>query len=358
MHNLFYISFFAASISFLISYFSVPLIIKSSKYFNSIDRNELRTVELLKVPRLGGLGIFLGMSITLLIIIFSANNFSILENKEFNLSLYLIFSITFFLLGFFDDFKPLSPIFRLFFQLTVSSSIWLSGIGIKAIDFSFINGNFSEFMIPSFFSLILTLLWVSGIVNAINWIDGIDGLAISFSIINFFFLFIICFLNNHIELAIISSTLFGACLGFLPKNIRPAKIYMGDGGAYLLGFNLALLSMLSTTYNSGLGDSFSFITIKPEITLLILSIPVLDMCIVIFLRLINRDSPVSPDRKHLHHRLKRIGFKTNEVVFLISSLAAFNSSLALIFLNIKYGKFLIMISLISIILIIFKRKKS
>ena len=182
------------------------------------------------------------------------------------------------------------------------------------------------------------------------------GLAISFSIINFVFLFIICFFNNHIELAIISSTLFGACLGFFPKNIRPAKIYMGDGGAYLLGLNLALISMLSTTYNSGWGDSFSFITIKPEITLLILCIPVLDMCLVIFLRLLSRDSPVSPDRKHLHHRLKRIGFQTNEIVFLISSLAAFNSSLALIFLEIQYGKFLIIISLISIILIILKKK--
>ena len=356
MNNIFFIYLFIILISFLITYSSLPLILKKSKFLDSYDRKESRKVAVKPIPRIGGLSIILGISITQLTIIFLGNNFPILGISQYNLTLYLVFSLIFYILGFFDDIKPASPIFRLFFQLTISTSIWLSGIGIKAIDLSFLNTSIPEIIVPSFISLILTLLWISGIVNAINWLDGIDGLAITFSLINFIFLLIICISNNNNELAIISAISIGSCLGFLPKNIKPAKIYMGDGGSYLLGFNLAFISMLCTTY-SEFGESRSFIKIRPEITLLILLIPVLDMLIVIFLRLKNRDSPIVPDRKHIHHRLQRLGFNTNETLLLITSFAGINSSLALVFLNIRFAKFSIVIFLVGILFIFFNKKK-
>ena len=150
----------------------------------------------------------------------------------------------FFLIGVFDDIFSLSPLKRLFLVLFWPIFAWNLGINFNNIDISFLNLGFANIILPNYLSLIITLIWLVGVTNAINWIDGLDGLASGCSGIMALTFGIIAIQNNNYEYALISFALAGASFGFLNFNFKPAKILMGDGGTYFLGFTLACLSLI------------------------------------------------------------------------------------------------------------------
>ena len=179
----------------------------------------------------------------------------------------------------------------------------------------------SNIDLPIVLSYIITILWIVGITNAINWLDGLDGLISGIIFIYFFGLVISSTIIQESNLAITSAIISGSCLGFLKYNKYPASIIMGDSGSNFLGFILSIFSI------------YAFKTINSEInfhySLIFLCLPILDMIFVIIKRILNKKSPFYPDRNHIHHRLLRNGFNETNTVLIIYSIV-FVTSLSLI----------------------------
>ena len=170
-----------------------------------------------------------------------------------------------------------------------------------------------------------TLIWLVGITNAINWLDGLDGLAAGVSGIAAVGLLSVSFSLHQPAAGLLAAALAGSCLGFLRHNFNPARIFMGDGGSYFLGFALAAISIV--------GPAKGLTGVSLLLPLLILSLPLADMSAVIMGRLSEGHSPFYPDRRHLHHRLLRTGLSHRRTVLLIYAFTQWLGSLALVLVN-------------------------
>ena len=212
------------------------------------------------LPRIGGLGIFLGIVASLVFLII---------NKDLNLLLgkleiILLLSIGFFSIGFIDDLFNISPWPRLSIQLFLSAIAWIQNIRIQSIDLSYLNIGVDYFFLPTLLSFIVTCVWIVGLTNAINWIDGLDGLAIGVTLIGVIGLIIINFKLKQFDTLFILLPVAASCLSFFRFNFYPAKILMGDGGSYLLGFLVAIVSIISTTrYPLGNSETFATAIMSP-----------------------------------------------------------------------------------------------
>ena len=296
-------------ISFAITIFLIPFIKKLCLRFSITDFYEPRKQESISKVRLGGLAIFAGTMLSVLMAKIFLGEL-IFFDKYFNI--FILGSSLFFLIGFLDDIFIISPLIRLVSQIFFSILIWSEGIKIENISLAlFPSLNISLFN-SDFVSIVITIFWVVGLVNALNWIDGLDSLAIGVSSIVFIFLYIIFFQNNEFELYSITLIILGSSIGFLFFNLPPAKILMGDGGSYFLGFNLAMMTFLASS-NSINGENYFYL----DKAFLMLFIPLLDMSTVIFYRLIKKRSPFFPDRSHFHHRLIDSGVTYNATLYLI-----------------------------------------
>jgi UDP-GlcNAc:undecaprenyl-phosphate GlcNAc-1-phosphate transferase len=196
------------------------------------------------------------------------------------------------------------------------------------------------------FSYPLTVLWIVGVANAINLIDGLDGLAGGVIVIASITIIIICILNKMIFPAIIISALLGGVIGFLPYNFFPSRILMGDSGSLFAGTILATLS-LKTAHKAPLG-------IALMIPIIFLAIPVIDTVLSFFRRLIGGKNPLKGDNDHIHHRLMKKGFSEKKSVNILLVLTAIFSVLSILVSNF-YGtpRFLaLVVSLVLAILLI------
>ena len=273
--------------------------------------------------RIGGLAIFIGFLCGLSIIYFSGN----LPNIRFDGislfgSLFLLTSSAVFLLGISDDLLQLSPKFRLIFQFLIATFSWTQGLRINNIDLSLLSNNLGVITLPTILSLLITVFWVVAIINALNWMDGLDGLASGIVIVASVSYFFLEYSNNVVSILFIIASLFGTATAFLFYNYNPAKILMGDGGSYFFGYNLAIISFLSS---SDINSSLKF-----HIPLLIMFVPVLDMIYVISRRIITGRKPFKADRTHLHHRLINSGLNERQTVRLILSISLITSTIALV----------------------------
>ncbi|MFK8184192.1 MAG: MraY family glycosyltransferase [Phormidesmis sp.] len=224
----------------------------------------------------------------------------------------------FFLIGFADDLFDLSAVHRLWLQGLIAAVLWIFGLRIDTL---FLPG-----LVPcslGWWSLPITVLWIAGVVNAINWIDGLDGLAAGVSAIATAVITSLAISTAQPMVALIASALLGSLLGFLVYNYNPAEIFMGDGGSYFLGFMLASLCIV--------GPQQVDMPMASLLPLLILAVPIGDMTSVIVARLYQRRSPFSADNLHIHHRLlnRELNYKT--VVWVMYLLTFASGSLALTF---------------------------
>jgi UDP-GlcNAc:undecaprenyl-phosphate/decaprenyl-phosphate GlcNAc-1-phosphate transferase len=237
----------------------------------------------------------------------------------------VIGGMAFFAIGLADDLFNLSPFSRLFLQIIVASLAWQAGVQIDFLTIPF----YGLVAFPVWLSLPITTIWLVGMANAINWIDGLDGLAAGVSGIAAVIMLIVCLFMNQPGAAIVAAALAGGSLGFLRYNFNPAQIFMGDGGAYFMGFTLAGVGVI------GLVKSVT--TVAVLLPYLILAIPILDMSAVIFQRLRNGDSPFIADKRHLHHRLLEAGLSHRFTVLVIYCLTLWVGSLAMAFSGIPSG---------------------
>jgi len=334
--------------SILISILFMPLAKIVGQYAISLKRKELNDRTSKSIFRTGGLLIFFGTTISWVTNsdFYSLSKISLLDT---NLLLTIIISSSLiFLLGFIDDLKNLSPLIRLIVQVAVVCFVFSKGIRFEIENMYFLNFLNLDSNLESFLNLIITIFWIAGLINAINWIDGLDGLASGFTIISLIGLIHIGkFYGIDIEPFVFP--IIGSCVGFLLFNFYPARIYMGDGGSYFLGFNLAIWTIIATNSSSLTNQTPNQIS-GIIISFIIMFMPIFDMFILILKRSISGASPFFPDNKHFHHRIVECGFSPSNAVifyFFISQWFA-NLSYAISIKNI-FNKYF----LISTILLVF-----
>ena len=255
------------------------------------------------IPRMGGLAIFFGFMLSVLI-------FLPLTNQLRGM---LLGGVIIVILGIFDDIYALPAIPKFLIQIVAALIAALEGNVIEAVS----NPNiFSSdpFWVLGWLSIPITVLWIVGITNAVNLIDGLDGLACGVSTISSMTLLVIALIVSEPETAVLTAALAGGCIGFLPYNLNPAKIFMGDTGSTFLGFILAVVSI------QGLFKFYAIISFA--VPFLMLGLPIFDTCFAIIRRLAKGQSPMTPDRGHIHHRLIDMGFSQKQAVAMLYVISA------------------------------------
>ena len=322
----------------------IPFLLSLGNKLNWKDYPNVRKQHKKPIINIGGFGIYLPFIIVNLLILFNQKIIGIGINKNLIITIIISSSVMFFL-GLLDDIRNISPWPRLSIQICLALYIWANGFAIHNINFNLPFQKSYELLIPDLVSIFLSLIWFVGITNAINWIDGLDGLAGGVSALIFTSLCVINLNFNNSYIAIISATLAASCFAFLRYNKYPAKIHMGDGGANFLGITLSLLSIL-TFYNSYNFDNDPYFSINLYIPLLLLFLPILDMSTVLITRIINGNSIFLPDRSHIHHRLLNKGVKYENTVISIYLITFLSCLIALFLSNTINYFFILLLSLL------------
>lgn len=303
----------------------VPVVRRLGLRWGLMDAPDPRKQHTRPMVRLGGVGIVLGFSLALTLT-WLLGGFADLEaSKDQLIWTTLAGALCFFVIGLADDLFALPPLPRLALQLGVSAAAWVEGVRIGSIDLSALGSAAVVVPLPDWLSLLATVIWLVGITNAINWLDGLDGLAAGVSGIAAVGLLSVSFSLDQPAAGLLAAALAGSCLGFLRHNFNPARIFMGDGGSYFLGFALAAISIV--------GPAKGLTSVSLLLPLLILSLPLADMSAVIMGRLSAGHSPFYPDRRHLHHRLLRTGLSHRRTVLVIYAFTQWLASLALVLVN-------------------------
>lgn len=247
------------------------------------------------------------------------------EQYGFKLLGFLIGILVLAITCFIDDVKGIPPFTKLAGQLVAAIIVVYSGVRIENLNLPF----FNQIGLNDVASIILTLGWIVGITNAINLIDGLDGLSSGICIISSVSLLIIFALNYSPMIAILLITaLAGALIGFIPFNFNPAKTFIGDTGSNFLGFSLAVISIL------GVAKTYTAIVIIAP--LIVLALPVFDTILAIIRRTIKGKSikaVVQADKGHLHHKLMARGYTQKQAVFILYGISATFGIFAVILLD-------------------------
>ncbi len=301
------------SLAFGVSLATTPFVRIIAYKIGAVDIPEERKVHDHPIPRMGGLAIFYGFLIAVLSCI----------PVDTQLKGILIGSLIIVSLGIVDDVKQLGAKVKLAVQIVTAIIVVCHGVVIEYISVpEFINE--SGILSLGVFAAPITILWIVAVTNAVNLIDGLDGLAVGVSSIATFSLFFIAILAGEMQVALIAAALAGGCLGFLPYNFNPAKIFMGDTGSTFLGY------MLSIVCIQGLFKGY--VVISFIIPFLILGLPLFDTAFAIVRRIWNKKPIMSPDRGHLHHKLMDMGFsqkQTVAILYVITSILALSAVVVL-----------------------------
>lgn len=316
----FFIALFA---SFLLTYPVRKLAIK----WNIVDLPNYRKIHTEITPRFGGIAIFIGSMLGLLYLLPSNEHMFAIVSGAF------VIVIT----GALDDRYDIRPIVKLTGQFIAASFLVSSGLIIEQVTLPFLGK-----IDLGFISVLVTVFWVIGITNAINLIDGLDGLATGVSTIALISILIMAIIDAQIIVVYFSTVLIGANLGFLYHNYYPAKIYMGDTGSNFLGYMIAVISMLGLFKNVAL---LSFL-----IPIIILAVPIFDTLFAIIRRMRNNESIMVADNKHVHYQLLRIGLSHRMSVLIMYVFSALFGGLAILF-SLAPFKLSIVIALFIFILI-------
>ena len=294
---------------------STPIVKWFANRVGAIDiPDDSRRVHKRPIPRLGGLAIFLGFLLSTILFV----------DITPQIQGILIGSVVIVIVGVIDDIHPLRAYIKLIIQILAA---------LIAIYFGVVIDIFSNPLVFSanaivemgYFAIPVTIVWIVVITNSVNLIDGLDGLAVGVSAISSIVMLIISLMVSDINVAIILAALTGACLGFMPYNFNPAKIFMGDTGALLLGYVLATVSIL------GLFKFYAVVSFA--VPFLVLALPLFDTSFAFLRRLLKGQNPMSPDRGHFHHRLLDVGLTQKQVVAILYTISGLLGLAAVVITN-------------------------
>jgi UDP-GlcNAc:undecaprenyl-phosphate/decaprenyl-phosphate GlcNAc-1-phosphate transferase len=312
-------------ISALVVLWSTPIVKRIGLRSGYVDLPDPRKVHKKPMVRLGGVSIFIGNACALLIIWISGGFSELPLTSGYELLGVTGGGLCFFLLGLLDDLFTLSPLLRLVMQIGIAVAAWYLGVSID-----FFTVPFYGLVDLGWLSLPLTVIWLVGVANAMNFMDGLDGLAAGIAGIAAVIMLVVSLFMNQPVAALLAAALAGGALGFLRYNFNPAQIFMGDGGAYFMGFTLAALGII------GLVKSVT--TVAVVLPFIILAVPIVDTSTVVIDRLSRGKSPFTADKRHLHHRLLQAGLSQRSIVLFIYSLAFWVGSLAITYAGVPGGK--------------------
>lgn len=318
-------------ITFLASLLLIPIAKKVAYHVSAIDLPNKRKVHKVPMPRLGGLAIFGAFLIGYVL-------YGEITTQMISI---LIGAFIIFLVGVFDDIKPIRARYKFLVQIVAALIVVIYGqIYFNEITFL---GLHLTFNLPV--SYFLSIFFILAISNAINLIDGLDGLAGGISSIYFLTISIIAIVLNKMGGLdiILSLIMLGSTLGFLVFNFPPAKIFMGDSGSLFLGFMIAVISLLG----------FKVATLTSlVIPITILAIPIFDTVLAIFRRILKGENIGVPDKEHFHHQLLKLRFSPRVSIIIIYAITIMFSSISILFV-LGNNKVAIVIYLILMLLILF-----
>jgi UDP-GlcNAc:undecaprenyl-phosphate GlcNAc-1-phosphate transferase len=277
---------YGAAAAFLIVVLLTPAVGGMARMLGAVDRPDARRLNRRPIPRLGGLAIFLGILVPAL---------AFLDLSDESRGVLLGAAIAT-VVGAVDDFRGLSPPVKLAGQVVAAAIPPMFGVWIDHFTFPFVG----VVDLPAAIGVPLSMLFIVAVMNMVNFLDGMDGLAAGVCAIAGATYAILALSLGKADPAILSAVVAGACLGFLRHNFFPARIFMGDSGALCLGFILASVSI------QGLLKTAS--TVVLLLPLLVLAVPIIDTSFVVARRLKHNRPVYSADRGHLHHRFLNIGF--------------------------------------------------
>ena len=286
----------ALFVALVVSFLTSPVVKAFAYKVGAVDvPKDNRRMHHVPIPRLGGLAVFFGFIISILLFVEMTDQFRSI----------LLGAVIIVVLGVVDDITPLPAKLKFLVQIGAALIPAMNGVVIHVLS----NPNlFSEnpYWNLGMLSVPATVLWVVAITNAVNLIDGLDGLAIGVSAISATTVLVISLLVSEVQVAMVMAALVGACVGFMPYNINPAKMFMGDTGATFLGFILACMSV------EGLFKSWAIISFA--VPFLILGLPIFDTAFAFIRRIAHGQSPMQADRSHIHHRLIDMGLNQKQAV--------------------------------------------
>lgn len=283
-------------IAFFVTFISTPIVFRLARRWGAMDAPCDRKVHTCSMPRMGGLAIYAGFIAAVLAT----------QTIDAKLAGILIGCTIIVLLGIVDDIKGLSPKVKLAGQTLAALVVVLFGVKVNIL-----TNPFAEVFFLEKFKLAIpfTVLWIVGVTNAVNLIDGLDGLAAGTSGIAAVTIGVVALLEGHLAAAILAIILAGSVFGFLPFNFNPAKIFMGDTGSMFLGFTLSVLAVVGLTKSTTVISVF--------IPVVILGIPIFDTMYAITRRFLNGTPIFQADKEHLHHQLLNMGLTHKQTVLVI-----------------------------------------
>jgi UDP-N-acetylmuramyl pentapeptide phosphotransferase/UDP-N-acetylglucosamine-1-phosphate transferase len=288
--------------SFFITFFAIPVIIQVAREKKMFDEPDERKVHKMVIPTLGGLGIFAGFILAMLLGVPTGSR---------ELQYFVAAAIVIFFLGVKDDILILSAAKKFIGQLIAA------GIVIKfgGVQITNMHGFLGIEEIPRLASIIFTLLTIIVITNSFNLIDGVDGLAGCLGLLTALVFGSYFYYVGQIFYAVMAFSLGGSLIGFLIYNFSPAKIFMGDTGSLLIGLFNSIM-VIKFINIAGSPDIRLPLEAAPAIGFAILIVPLFDTLRVFSFRILAKRSPFSPDRTHVHHFLLELGFSHKMVTFL------------------------------------------
>ncbi|HWJ79374.1 MAG TPA: MraY family glycosyltransferase [Niallia sp.] len=320
-------------VCFIGSILLTPLVRKLAFRVGAMDKPEQRKVHQHIMPRLGGLAIYICFIIGALVIN---------PDRAYHFPI-LVGSTIIVAIGILDDIYSLSAKIKFVGQTIAALVVVLWG----GVQVEFINLPFGGQLEFGFLDIPITVLWIVGITNAINLIDGLDGLASGVSCIALFTITGMAMIMGNGYVVAISAIVLASTIGFLFFNFYPAKIFLGDTGALFLGFIIAVMSLLGF-------KNVAFISFV--IPIIILGVPISDTFFAIIRRLVNKQPLMAPDKSHLHHCLLNIGFTHRQTVIIIYAMASFFGLVAVIFTQAKvWGAILLIATVLLVIEIIVEK---
>ncbi len=326
MAETFFIAFIAAIVV-------TPMAIKVAPRIGAMDiPKDGRRMHTTAMPRFGGIAILAGIIISLLALSgeyktvladLAARSSRLIEHTSItdrDVAAAMVGCVLIYILGLADDFKNLKPVVKLAGQTACAVIVFAMGLRVEFITNYFGPGNM---MLGDVACFIFTVLWLVGITNAVNLIDGLDGLAAGTSAISALCIGYVAYIHGQYVPTFAMLAIAGGALGFLPYNFHPAKIFMGDGGSQLLGFAIAAFSILGTVKSATM-----VIVVIPA---LVLGLPIFDTAFAIVRRVVRHQPIGMADKEHLHHRIMRAGFGQKRSVMLMYCISGIMGIVAVLY---------------------------
>ena len=327
----------ALLVAAIVAFIATPVVRSLAFKIGAVDvPKDNRRMHNHPIPRMGGLAIFFSFILSALI-------FVPLSTPVRGM---LLGGVIIVILGIFDDIYALPALPKFFVQIAAALVAVLMGNQIDILS----NPNiFSSepYWVLGIWSIPISVLWIVGITNAVNLIDGLDGLANGVSAISATTVLVIALIGGQFQVAVVMAALVGACVGFMPYNMNPAKMFMGDTGATFLGYILATMSI------QGLFKFYAIISFA--VPFLILGLPIFDTAFAFIRRIAHGQSPMHADRSHIHHRLIDMGLNQKQAVATLYVISAILGLSAVVLTTSGEGRAMLLFLVLCIVAVVAAR---